>query len=808
VLLAFIRACCAPWFNQYNLFAMRKSYLFKAGRIRHARGLVVACCFMYLFTGFLWQPAMAQQSTQEPLERCASHLLGNKAIQENRAVLERKQRMQRNIENFIKNKKSLLGNERKHDLIIPVVFHVVYNDSTDANKNISDARILGQLNRLNEDFNRENADRTGVPAEFAGLHANTRIRFALAQRDPLCNPTTGITRTFTTKSVFSISADDVKSSSTGGIDPWPTDEYLNIWICQLPSGLLGYGLFPWLETPATSGVVVAPFTVNNNPANRFTFGRTLVHEVGHYLDIYHIWGDQDNCIASDLVADTPTQFTDYESLTCPTHPQASCGSNDMFMNYMDYVNDACMIMFTHGQSNRMNATLYTSRISLLGSQGHLPPSATGDLWMADSPHDVGNEPNTESPYFWYSEDMWVRKQQDGLTNQEHQNAEYRVPGGPPNYVYVRVRNKSCTTPMTGRVIAYWGKAHASWTDWPTPWDGTGLPGYPGLTLGGPIDTISVTLGADESTILEFEWFPPDPSTFAADFPGDESHLCMIARIETEVPSPFGFTFAETNFVSQNVRNNNNKIQKNVHVFDSLPGTGRIATTLVGNFGVEQTEVVQLMFNPDQEGPNIFELIDVELNLGPELFEIWQQGGGVGQGIEVVNEATIKIMEPGATLYNIQLEPQQLFSVGFKFAPRPGTNFTAVQFPFELDFMQVQQEFKGETPRAGGIRFIFNPNEAAGGQEGEAFAGRGFDINVVPNPFSNTARISYVLPEASTVQLVVYNAMGRQVATLISKDQTAGQHSAVFDGTGLPNGMYFYHLKAGSQQVRGRMMMVE
>src|SRR5262245_59919399 len=113
----------------------------------------------------------------------------------------------------------------------------------------------------------------------------------------------------------------------------------------------------------------------------------------------------------------------------------------MFMNYMDYSADQCMNMFTAGQVVRMDAALHTARASILASQRPMPPPTMPghDLWSKDTSDDVGAEPNASPQPMYLSVDIWVRRQNDGLANQDHENPEYRTPGGPPNYVYVRVR---------------------------------------------------------------------------------------------------------------------------------------------------------------------------------------------------------------------------------------------------------------------------------------------------------------------------------------------------------------------------------
>lgn len=246
---------------------------------------------------------------------------------------------------------------------IPVVVHVVYKTAA---QNISKAQIDSQIAILNADFRKTNPDISNVPAPFAPLAADARIEFVLASVDPDGNSTDGVTRTETTTTSFS-SDDKIKADSTGGKDAWDTSEYLNIWVGNLSGGLLGYAQFPG-GPAATDGVVCrsTAFGDTGTAAAPFNKGRTATHEVGHWLNLRHIWGDDGGgCTGSDLVADTPNQGG--PNTGKPTFPSVSCNNGpngDMFMNYMDYVDDDTMVMFTEGQILRMQACLDGPRSSI------------------------------------------------------------------------------------------------------------------------------------------------------------------------------------------------------------------------------------------------------------------------------------------------------------------------------------------------------------------------------------------------------------------------------------------------------------
>ena len=247
---------------------------------------------------------------------------------------------------------------------IQCVVHVVAKTDEE---NISDAQIESQIEVLNQDYRATNADRSKVPDPWQGLVADPNIEFALAKKDPKGKATNGITRVQTTRDSFG-TGDSVKTKAGGGTPPWPTDRYLNIWVCNLGDGLLGYAQFP--GGPArTDGVVVlyTAFGTKGAASAPFNLGRTMTHEVGHWLNLRHIWGDTNDCSGSDQVSDTPrAQMPNYGK---PDWPHISCNNGpngDMFMDYMDYVDDAAMFMFTPGQAARMNATLAGPRKKLAG----------------------------------------------------------------------------------------------------------------------------------------------------------------------------------------------------------------------------------------------------------------------------------------------------------------------------------------------------------------------------------------------------------------------------------------------------------
>lgn len=303
---------------------------------------------------------MASKKVETPKRRqCGTMAVHNRLLESSPTYRQNLVRLEAAV-----SRRMASGQVRRAKLVtIRVVVHVVYK--TTAQK-ISVAQVKSQIKALNRDYSAGNADKSKVPTVWTSLVSDTGIRFALATRGPNGKATTGILYHKTTVDSFG-DDDAVKSAATGGSNPWPASKYLNLWVCALGGGLLGYAQFPGGPAP-TDGVVIlnTAFGTVGTAATPFNLGRTATHEVGHWLNLRHIWGDTEHCEGTDFVADTPNaQLPNYNK---PTFPHITCtnGPNgDMFYNYMDYVDDDTMVMFTSGQVTRMHATFDGPRASLV-----------------------------------------------------------------------------------------------------------------------------------------------------------------------------------------------------------------------------------------------------------------------------------------------------------------------------------------------------------------------------------------------------------------------------------------------------------
>lgn len=337
---------------------------------------IIGAIIIYLMYGYIL-PGQSELN-QNRTEIQSSMVVGNKPDTFNCATMVVYEKMtkadpdyersQHELETFTKNYIKNIKSKNRGVVIIPIVVHVVYNTTE---QNIPNAVVQSQIDVLNKDFRRLNADTINTPPPFKPLGSDTQIEFVLAKRDPAGNPSIGITRTQTPVVMFQ--DDQVKYTSIGGHDIWDRDKYLNIWVCNL-SILGGYAQFPG-GNPASDGIVINYRVFGTIgaviiPSSR---GRVATHEAGHWFNLRHIWGDAD--CGNDFVDDTPTAQAPNSG--CPIFPYVTCSNGpngDMFTNYMDYTWDNCKNIYTVGQSNRMNACLNGVRSSLLTTSGGIPVS--------------------------------------------------------------------------------------------------------------------------------------------------------------------------------------------------------------------------------------------------------------------------------------------------------------------------------------------------------------------------------------------------------------------------------------------------
>ena len=310
---------------------------------------------------------LALSSQLAAQERCSSFSYQQEELRNNPSIGERINALEAFTKMHLADK--MTSRMEESVIKIPVVVHVLYHTQEEK---ISDAQVISQIDALNKYFRRRNADTMNTPAYFRHLAADVEIEFQLAISDPKRKSTSGIVRKYTP--ITKWKADDMmKFSSQMGDDAWDTKSYLNIWVCNLDR-FAGYSTMPGGEENKDGVVISYQAFGTASGATGYDMGKTAVHETGHWLNLKHLWGDA-NC-GDDGVSDTPKQAT--YTVGCPTTARVTCGNGpngDMYMNFMDYTNDACINMFTQGQKARMRALFATGgpRSSILMSKGLTAP---------------------------------------------------------------------------------------------------------------------------------------------------------------------------------------------------------------------------------------------------------------------------------------------------------------------------------------------------------------------------------------------------------------------------------------------------
>lgn len=308
-------------------------------------------------------------------EKCATMQNLEASYAKDPSLKQRTLESEQALQAWLANNSSSLGGVV---VSIPVVFHIIHNgEEIGTGNNVDDELVMYQLQRLNDDFRLLNEDALTSEHPFFADQVDSEIEFCMAQRDPEGDATTGIVRHYIEGESWTI--DEINELIKPGTI-WNRNDYLNIWCVNLidpdSPGVDGYATFPDETSDTTDGVVVATFAFGYGEDGEKSI--VASHEMGHFFNLRHIWGD-DEC-GDDFVADTPPAEKDNEG--CPDFPYNVDGpcdpgpNGEMFMNYMDYSDASCVVMFTNGQKERMLATLATTRSSLTTSDGCLPPMNT------------------------------------------------------------------------------------------------------------------------------------------------------------------------------------------------------------------------------------------------------------------------------------------------------------------------------------------------------------------------------------------------------------------------------------------------
>ncbi|MDB5198737.1 MAG: hypothetical protein JWO92_700 [Chitinophagaceae bacterium] len=324
---------------------------------------------------------------------------------------------------------------------------------------------------------------------------------------------------------------------------------------------------------------------------------------------------------------------------------------------------------------------------------------SAQLWVKDTPNDPGTEPNPTSEPMYISEDIWVRKTNDGI--QINEDAEYKV--NSPNSVYVRVRNAG-GEPGAATLKLYWANA-SSGLSWPAPWDGSvTVPAVMGGLIGSkPTGMVA----ANGETIIQFDWFPPDPALYTS-FGAGQHHFCLLARIETSASAPYGMTIPETTDLGNNVKNNNNIAWKNIAVWDNVAGNAGLSGMLVANYSrkEELTRIIFTIPKSDEKFP-LFRFGDLKITLTDKLYNKWKETGGRSEGISVTDKK-FNITSSNVWIGDFKMKPNEIYGlqVEYNLKTKPKIdNLKGFAFNFDVQqmiFVNNKWQIKG------GQRFQYYP----------------------------------------------------------------------------------------------------
>ncbi len=251
--------------------------------------------FLQRLMGLLFTIAFLHSSAQQVNpDHCGTMKLLEKRFQEHPALKTRFETREKQLKLIIDQRSQLLQKapggtlqRARSFLTVPVVFHIVLNDPTQ----VTNAQIQAQLDTLNKDYAGTNGDTVNVPSWFKPIFGHANIQFGLAySKSPDGEPTTGIERITTSHGPFDVFSTDVKHTATGGVDAWNTDNYLNIWICELSSGYLGLATFPDDNDSANQGAMIEYRSIPGGSFTNYNGGKTLSHEIGHYFNLYLCMG--------------------------------------------------------------------------------------------------------------------------------------------------------------------------------------------------------------------------------------------------------------------------------------------------------------------------------------------------------------------------------------------------------------------------------------------------------------------------------------------------------------------------------------
>ena len=425
-----------------------------------------------------------------------------------------------------------------------------------------------------------------------------------------------------------------------------------------------------------------------------------------------------------------------------------------------------------------------------------------DLYIKDFSSDVGEEPNTIEGKTWRSPDIWVRNNPD--SGEVHQNPRT----GNPNYVYIRVRNRShIASQENDQVKLYWRKAGIV-SRWPEGWTG----GYENINrstnqTNGLVGTATIpVIEPGEETIVQLIWNVPNPIIHSQN--SSPWHFCFLARIVSEEDP---MTNEQETYTSTNARNNNNIAWKNVTVVEAVTGSKKRknimgfdndrsfgAVVLVGNpFDDARTFSIELIKEDIEGGKSIFDEAEVSLTMDETLYDVWKRSGKQSELLEsTYNEKTKRVQDDHAGLGNLQFKPNEMGMLDLRF------NFLPEELTDKSEFIYHVVQKDAETSEVvGGDTYLINKDSSpliessfkeyarVETKKGVNYPSKVYLDKIIPNPVTGTARITYNLSGAKSAYLMVVGFY--HGATRTSNNYILDKNSteAKIDLTNYPKGYY-------------------
>lgn len=603
---------------------------------------------------------------------------------------------------------------------IPVVFHIIHQNGTE---NISDAQIQDAVRILNDDYRKLNSDTSAIVPAFQGIAADCEIQFRLAQKDPSGNCTNGIDRIFSPETMI---GDDGSK-----LNPWPRNKYLNIWVVKaISSGAAGYAYLPGTAPgSAVDGIMILSTYIGSIGTGSINTSRALTHEVGHFLNLRHTWGNGNtpavstNCSMDDGVTDTPNT----EGWTTCNLAGATCGSPlDNVQNYMDY--SYCSNMFSAGQKTRMRTCITTGTA---GQRNQLPTAtnltATGvstPSVLCQADFQTNNTTNSvcQGDFLTFTDISW---------NGNPTGWSWSFPGGTPSV-------SSDSVP----VIQY------------------NTPGVYSVTL-----TVSNASGSVSTTKTGYVTVNSNTASYVGTIytEGFEGAPVPSATWLVRNQSPGGNTWVQTNAASAS--------GSNCVKIDNLSTYDTYVDELIGP-SIDMTAIAgtspQMTFKVAYAQRTSTSTDKLQLYVSTNCGLSWTLRKSISGTALSTGGVVTGTFVPTST----QWATQTAILTGFATQPN-------LYYMFRF------------TSNGGNNIYLDDINISGTVATGIEDLSENIDFNIFPNPIDENTVISLNLLESQKIEMKIVDVLGRDISTIYKGELNEGEHTyAVKNNGDLSSGIYF------------------